>query len=447
MRHVLIADDSKSIRLSLRDTLEDCGLAVTESVNGVDCLAKAKSGNFDLIVTDLEMPVMDGFTLCSELKKEAGTRSIPIIIFSSLGSEENIEACFQLGAWAFVPKTADNEMRQCIQTWLATPVSVQHTKALVIDDSPTILNAIAEELACDGYRVATALNAEDALETIRLGYLPDIIVSDLHMPGMGGLGLLAHLRKEPALSKIPVVMMSADPGRASIRKTIQAGAASYLTKPFGSGQLAVHLDRILSDQFRILDEVLKRMEREQELFMAAMTSLVNALEAKDHYTRGHSEAVAEMAVLIGQAMGLPQPQLERLELAGRLHDLGKIGIRDEVLLKPGRLTPAEFEHIKTHTLVVGSILSPIPSVQDLVEAAVSHHEHWDGSGYPHGLAGEQIPLFARILAVADVYDALISNRSYRQRLGQKDAIAIIRDGIGSHFCPSASMAFLSIVDA
>lgn len=445
MNRVLIADDSRSIRFSLRKLLEDCGLQVTETENGADCLQMARLEPFDLIVTDLEMPVMDGFTLCAELKQQDSTRAIPIVIFSSLDSEAHVEAGFQLGACAFVAKTNADELRDWVFTWMERHHIQHHRLALVVDDSPTILKAVAYELSCDGYQVKTAPNGEQALAILNDGYQPDIIVSDLHMPGMGGLGLLTQLRQDPQLRRIPVVMMSSDPGRASILKTIQAGAVSFLTKPFGYSQLAVHLDRILSDQFSIINEARKNLELEQQLLMAAMTSLVNALEAKDHYTRGHSEAVAEMAGMIGRQLGLDQVQLDRLELAGRLHDLGKIGIRDAVLLKSGPLTPEEYDHIKTHVSLGETILSPIPSIQDIVEAMASHHERWDGSGYPRGLAGEQIPLFGRIIAIADVYDALISVRSYRVKMTTIEAIKIIKGEIGTHFCPRVGAAFLRIL--
>jgi response regulator RpfG family c-di-GMP phosphodiesterase len=445
MNQVLIADDSKSIRLSLRSLLEEAGFVVSETQNGAECLDAARRGDFNLIITDLDMPVMDGFTLCRELKKDPTTQTIPIIIFSSLDSEERVAAGFRLGAWAFVSKSTPDDLELCLRTWLDRHQGRHGLKVLVVDDSPVILESITQELSCDGYHVRPASDGEDALRQLGDGYRPDIIVSDLYMPRVDGFGLLSQLRRHPELNNIPVVIMSSNPDRAAIMKAIQAGAASYLTKPFGSGQLAVHLDRILSDQFQILNETRKRLEREQELFVAAMSSLVNALEAKDQYTRGHSEAVAEMSALIGSQMGLDDTSLERLHLAGRLHDLGKIGIRDSVLQKAGTLSKEEFAHIKTHTIIVESILSPIPSVQDLVEAACSHHEHWDGTGYPKGLAGEDIPLFGRIIAVADVYDALTSDRSYRSRMSSVEAIKVIRDGIGRHFCPQTGQAFLSIM--
>ena len=147
--------------------------------------------------------------------------------------------------------------------------------------------------------------------------------------------------------------------------------------------------------------------------LSSITSLIQALEARDVYTRGHSEAVAEIAVGMGRVMGFEDDELESLEIAARLHDLGKIGIPDSVLLKPGKLTVKEYEVIKTHPTIGAGILEPIPSMAPLIPAVMSHHERMDGKGYPQGLKGKDIPLWARIIAVGDIYHALTSNRPYR----------------------------------
>lgn len=447
MRHALIVDDSKSIRLSLRTLMESLGFSVSEAKDGAACLQIVRLKGADLIITDLDMPVMDGFTLCRELKSDPATRSIPIIIFSSLDNEDQIAAGFCLGAWAFISKNTPDELEKCVANWLDRHQEHQGKRGLqvlVVDDSTAILENITNELSCDGYLLQTACNGQQALQLLNGGYRPDIIVSDLYMPELDGFGLLKQLRRHTELSSIPVIIMSTDTGRSAVMRASHAGAASYLTKPFGSGQLSIHIERILSDQFLILDATRKRLEREQELFIAAMTSLVNALEARDHYTRGHSESVAEMAALIGNQLGMDDMQLERLRLAGRLHDLGKIGIRDAVLLKQGELTPEEFEHIKTHTVVVETILSPLPAVQDLLQAATSHHERWDGSGYPKGLKEHQIPLLGRIIAVADVYDALTSDRPYHPKINTAEAVEIIGKGSGTHFCPDIVKVFQAL---
>jgi HD-GYP domain-containing protein (c-di-GMP phosphodiesterase class II) len=205
--------------------------------------------------------------------------------------------------------------------------------------------------------------------------------------------------------------------------------------------LVVTIEKLLSDHFQRMLEERERLVLEQKLTVGSIASLINALEARDKYTSGHSESVTRISIAIGRELGFSDMELNRLQIAASLHDLGKIGVRDNVLLKPGKLTQDEFEHIQTHTIVVQDILKPLPGMDDVLVAASSHHERWDGTGYPNGLKGEDIPLVGRIIAVADVFDALISDRPYRDGMPMEEALQIISEGIGSHFCPTVGAAF------
>jgi len=444
--NILIADDSKTNRNSLINMLSQFKNTIFEADNGLEALDHIKHNRIDLIITDLVMPRMDGFTLCRELKSNEETRSIPIIIFSDFSDKKRVEEGFTLGAWAFVPKSQPDELLRIVTKWNESHYLVNKWSVLVVDDSPTINYVVKDELTLDGYKVITAISGQEAWDILQKPELrPDIIVTDIEMPGMNGLDLLQKIKRDRNLSGIPVVVMSSDSDRSTIMKTVQAGAVSYLTKPFGSGQLSLNLELILSNQFRLLDEVRKRIETERQLLFASITSLANALEAKDLYTRGHSEAVAKMAVMIGQEMGFSERQLEQLELAGLLHDLGKIGIKDNVLSKKGPLNREEYDHIKTHVELLEVILTPITSAYEILRAARSHHERWDGKGYPRGLKGTQIPLEGRILKLADVYDSVTSIRPYRDAISKDKALRIIRDGMGTEFCPTVTPIFLSLV--
>ncbi len=289
----------------------------------------------------------------------------------------------------------------------------QAVKILVVDDSISIRLYLQEELNKEGYQVFIAENGKNALEIIET-ISPDLILSDVYMPKMNGIELCAALRGNPLYAGIPFVVMSTEKDANNMRQMMKYGAAAFIIKPFNIEQLIMTLNNILSYEFTLLLKEKQRLSGEQKLLLAGITSLVNALEARDHYTRGHSERVAQiLAGLVKHAGGSDQ-EVERAQIAGRLHDIGKIGIRDNVLLKPGRLSFDEFEHIRQHPLIGAAIIETIPSIADIVPVVSFHHERVDGNGYPQGLVGDSIPLWARMTAVADTYDALTSDRPYRK---------------------------------
>ena len=222
--------------------------------------------------------------------------------------------------------------------------------------------------------------------------------------------------------------------------------SAFISKPFNIDMLVLTIEKILSDHFQTMLEERERLVVERKLTLGSISSLINALEARDKHTRGHSESVTMLSAAIGTELKLSNAQMTRLLIAGNLHDLGKIGVRDNVLLKPGKLTDDEYEHIKTHTVVVKDILAPLHDMEDILFAASSHHERWDGSGYPSGLKGNEIPLFGRIIAVADVYDALTSDRPYRNGMSKGKALAIISEGRNTHFCPVIVDAFFQYIE-
>ncbi len=316
----------------------------------------------------------------------------------------------------------------------------QGVKILVVDDSVSIRLYLQEELGKEGYQVFIAEDGQNALEIIATTS-PDLILSDVFMPKMNGIELCAALRENPLYAGIPFVVMSTEKDAGNMRQMMKYGAAAFIIKPFNIEQLIMTLNNILSYEFTLLLKEKERLSGEQKLFLAGITSLVNALEARDHYTRGHSERVARiLAGLVKHAGGSDQ-DVKRAQIAGRLHDIGKIGIRDNVLLKPGRLSFDEFEHIRQHPLIGASIIETIPSISDIVPVVAFHHERMDGNGYPRGLVGDSIPLWARMTAVADTYDALTSDRPYRQGMSHEKAFDIIEKASGSQLCPDTVRLF------
>ena len=222
---------------------------------------------------------------------------------------------------------------------------------------------------------------------------------------------------------------------------ISQGASAYMVKPFNMEQFLITVEKLMSEQFRMLDSERKRLELERGSMLSTITALVTALEARDPYTHGHSARVSEYSIAIGKEMNLDAKTLEILEIAGKLHDVGKIGISDLLLLKPGKLTDEEVKTFNAHPSIGASILTPIPSLEEMVPIVELHHEHFDGLGYPKGLKGEDIPLMARICAVADCYDALTSDRPYRKGFPKNKALNIISEVRGTQLCPEAVDAF------
>lgn len=439
---VLIVDDSPASRQMVHTILEEMGLDVTEADDGTAALDLAQNQAFDLVVTDVNMPVMDGLELCETLKHNETTQALPVIILSSRDSDADIEAGFSAGAAAYVPKNQVAELSEQVRLLLDRHGFLKERLALVVDDSKAIRTMVADDLRKEGFKVQKAADGEKALRILDKGLMPDIIVTDLEMPRLNGLELIREITSRPRYMHIPVVVMSTHGERSAMLPAMHAGAASYITKPFRGEQLAILLERLLSDQVSLIMSERRRLESKERIFMAAMTSLTNALEARDGYTRGHSDAVSDYSVRIGKAMGFTPVQLERLRLAALLHDIGKIGVRDDVLLKPGRLTDEEYAHVKRHPTIALQILKPLPDQQEAFDAAAFHHERWNGSGYPNGLAGKDIPLLARIVAVADVFDALTSDRPYRKGMDRMQALEIILDGRGKEFCPKCVDAFM-----
>jgi len=443
---ILVVDDSNSVRYIMQKSLTEAGMDVSLACDGAEGLAKAMDGDFDLIITDIDMPKMDGLELCTRLRQEFKTSHIPIIALSTRDSDAQVEEGFRVGVDAYLAKGANiKENVERIKDILSAKSFLTGSKILVVDDSSSVRLFLKAGLEKEGFIVQTSANGKEALGMLP-DVRPDLIVSDLMMPEMDGGELCRAVKKSEEFATIPIVIMSTLTDKPLMRRLMRGGAATYLIKPFTITQLTITIEEIFSSNFRLLLEEKERLTMERDLTLAAIASLIEALEARDSMTRGHSERVALIAVGIGEELDFKPSELERLLLIGRLHDLGKIGVRDDVLLKKDRLNDMEFEHIKDHSKVVADILRPIKSLHDILEVTTSHHERWDGKGYPDGLTGENIPLRARIIAMADLYEAVTSERPYRDSMPRQVALQIITDERGKQLCPTCVDAFMKWYD-
>lgn len=322
-----------------------------------------------------------------------------------------------------------------------SPEGMKNKSILVVDDSRSIREFMQTNLTSAGFSIITVGNGKEALAMMSERPV-DMVISDIHMPVLDGKAFRAKMLENPKYAAIPFVAMSTDDSAENVRLMREMRATAFLSKPFRVDQMVLLIERILDYKDLLLRANEEMESQEKRMLLSSIMSLAQALDARDKYTHTHSDCVASTATKIVLQMGGEASLVEMVNIAGRLHDIGKVGIPDSILQKPGSLTDQEFEIIKTHPSIGAKILEPIPSLNQVARIIRAHHEHLDGSGYPDGLAGENIPLLARVLALADVYDALTSDRPYRLGMGREQALMIMRKGRGSHFCPKCLDAFL-----
>jgi putative two-component system response regulator len=442
--NILIADGSAVVRSLLSQELGKSGASIALCDDGEQALDEVISGEFDLVIADADLPKMNGIELCRRIKTHPRTQQIPVAILNSLDSEENVQLGYQAGACACINKAQAREsLLESIENALYKATLQRGRLILVVDDSLTVRSLVSKGLKNAGFQVIQAENGSVALDILKQ-QKPDLILSDIDMPIMNGEAFCQAVHEDPILAAIPFMVMSANNQRPIMRRMMQLGADSYLVKPFNVDQLVITVEKLLSDQLLLLNKEKERLANEQRLILASITSLCCALEARDAYTRGHSEAVSDIAVKIAMNMSISPEEIELIRLGGKLHDIGKIGVVDSVLLKPGKLTDEEFDLIKKHPVIGAEILRPVPSLAKIIPIVLYHHERLDGKGYPEGLKGNAIPLWARITAVGDTYHALTSDRPYRKGMPHDKALQILLSISGTQLCPDCVEVFMKM---
>ena len=346
---------------------------------------------------------------------------------------------------------------------------VDKPTVLVVDDTPDNLTLITNLLK-DRYRTKIATNGEKALKVAVTGTPPDLVLLDIMMPVMDGYEACRRLKADRKTSGIPVIFLTAKTEEADETLGFEAGAVDYITKPISPpillARVETHLqlkavrDFLVDKAVFLEEEVLKRTREVQMIQDVTIVAMASLAETRDNETGNHIRRTQNYVRVLAKQMQthprfrdvLTDETIELLYKSAPLHDIGKVGIPDRILLKPGKLTPEEFEIMKTHTtlgrdaiLAAEARLDVSNSFLSLArEIAYSHQEKWDGSGYPEGLSGDDIPVSARLMAVADVYDALISRRVYKAPLSHDDAVAVIVEGSGAHFDPDLVTGFVEL---
>jgi putative two-component system response regulator len=322
-------------------------------------------------------------------------------------------------------------------------------RILVVDDEAANVRTLSRILRTAGYTNVVATT--DPTEVLALfgEQEPDLVLLDLHMPVLDGVAVLERLAEVAApYSYLPVLVLTGDSSQQARRRALSKGAKDFVIKPFEVDEVLLRIHNLLetkqlhreiaTENIQLEQRVKERTTELESAHLDTLERLAVAAEFRDDDTGKHTERVAAISAILGRAAGLEEEEVELLRRAAPLHDLGKIGIPDAILRKPGSLTPVEWEVMKTHTTAGARILGGGKSrIIRLAETiALSHHERWDGSGYPQARSGEAIPLAARVVAVADVFDALTSDRVYRRAWASDDVLAYIQSHAGTHFDPT-----------
>ena len=299
-------------------------------------------------------------------------------------------------------------------------IEMESPSILVVDDVKSNLELMEAVFIKEGFRVYTALRADAAIDLF-ISQSIDLAVLDVMMPGVDGFELCARLKDISGRRFFPVILLTALTDRQSKIKGIASGADDFITKPFDNSELMMKIKSLLK---------LKRLNEELDHSENIILTLAVAMEARDPYTKGHSTRVSKLSVDFVSFLGLPETDRKEMKKAGILHDIGKICLSESLLRKPGPLTREEVEMIKTHSVLGEDLCRPLVSMKKILPSIRHHHERWDGGGFPDGIGGEEIPLMARILAIVDSFDAMVSVRPYRDRR----SVAVTLDTMKSEQC-------------
>ena len=461
---ILVVDDTEVNLAVVKNLLKKTKIAIDTASSGTEAINKFKAGSYDIVFIDHMMPDMDGIETLTKMKEIKGAEATTFIIFTANAVSGARQMYLDAGFEDYLSKPVDGRrleeiiLRYLPKDKVLTPserdnddlsgaLLRQKSKVLVIDDDEVICATVSQILgnSFDVFSCNDPLLAEK--EAVDL--LPDLILLDLNLGGKSGFEVLHELKKNVSTSDIPVMFLTADEDRENEALGLKNGALDFIRKPVVPEVLLQRSKRIVTlDRFQkdLQGEVRKQSHRAERISREMMLALSHTVDAKDHYTKGHSERVAAYAAEIGRRLGKNPEEQRRLYEIGLLHDIGKIGIPEDIINKTERLSEAEFAQIKTHTVIGYEILKGIADMQELSLGARSHHERFDGRGYPDGLVGSNIPEVARIICVADCYDAMTSTRTYSVPKPQEKVRAEFERCSGYQFDPEIAKIMISMID-
>ncbi|MEZ4360353.1 MAG: response regulator [Kofleriaceae bacterium] len=488
--HILVVDDERVIREILAEFLTLEGYSVRTVEDGEKALTELRLRPYDLVITDLKMPRISGLQLLEKIGQEH--ISVLTILMTGFGTVETAIEAMKRGAYDYllkpfkveeviqtVQRALDRQQLQAENMRLREALTIYRvSEAIALStDVERVLDVVLRAAIDEARADVATLHLRD----LRTGRYEERVKVETGARAAGGLptprfsALLEHFQQG-----LPLVAHGARAGKFFSESLVDDALSSYLAVPLQVGgtmvgvlnvfsftagkkfdeghrkMLAVLASRAASaidnarlySDLRQSNEELRRANQSlEEVFQQTVAGFAQALEETDLYTRGHSERVAVYSEIIGRGLQLPAPELQRLIQAGVMHDVGKIGVRYDMLNKPGKLTSEEIAVFRQHPEKGKRILEPVPCLHGLIDGCWCHHEWFDGGGYPRGLSGQNIPLVGRIVAVADAYDAMTSDRAYRRALRHEVAISEIERCSGTQFDPEISDAFLKLLTA
>lgn len=320
---------------------------------------------------------------------------------------------------------------------------------LIVDDEFAGRQTLESVLEGEGYDLVMAENGLQAIEKAKK-HLPDVILLDLMMPGMTGFEVCQHIRNDPQLAEIPIIVLTALDDRESMLTALKSGADDFISKPFDRHELRARLIGItrLNRYHKLIEERAKLKEANAQLlsaYEATIEGWSRALDLRDKETEGHSQRVTKLTVDLAAEFGMNEEQLLHIRRGALLHDIGKLGVPDAILHKTGLLTDEEWVVMHKHPQFAYNMLHSVEYLRPALDIPYCHHEKWDGSGYPRGLKGDEIPIGARLFAIVDVWDALNSDRPYRSAWKKEEVFAFIQEQAGKHFDPKVVEVFFRVI--
>ena len=452
MAKILLVDDNEINLMMTEMVLSEMHYEVATAASGEAAIELLQKEPFDLMLLDIVMEGMSGIETLARIRKTPEISSIRAIFLTSSSHMADMTEAIRLGALDFIRKPAlPEKLYSAVRQALLVR---EKDTILAVDDDEMNLFAI-ESLLGIRYNVHCVSSGAEALKALE-SEKPDLILLDLHMPDMGGLEVLERIHDVEGCENLPVVFLTADNDADTEAQLFNAGAMDFIAKPLVM-QVALQRIRRILELKRLQDSLHEEVNRKtiavqesnqkiNNLSDQIIRALSGAIDAKDSYTNGHSSRVAEYSRELARRLGKSEAERAAIYNIALLHDVGKIGIPEGIINKPGRLTDEEYATIKSHAMKGYEILKTISEMPELSIGARWHHERYDGKGYPDGKEGENIPEIARIICVADCYDAMTSDRVYRKALPQHIVREEIESNKGTQFAPRVAEVMLQMID-
>ncbi|MBE6913796.1 MAG: response regulator [Ruminococcaceae bacterium] len=460
---ILVVDDTEMNLSVIQNLLKKTKIRIDTALSGRDAIALAASTEYDAAFFDHMMPDMDGIETLAAFRKTEKNQKTPAVALTANAISGARRMYLNAGFTDYLSKPVDGiKLEKMLLSLLpkekiekpgAPEAEPKHrpgsetSKILVIDDDEavgTLIKTVLQPL----YDISVSLTGADAVRLAR-SMSPDLIMLDIHLADSNGFSVMQELKNDPQTADIPVLLVTGDNDASAEENGFRSGASDYIRKPFVPDVLKQRVKRIVDlyhYQQSIEREVEKQTSRSKRLTREMMLALSKAVDTKDHYTDGHSRRVAALCAEIGRRLGKnAHEQIELYEI-GLLHDIGKIGVHEDIIRKSARLSDAEFEIVKSHAVNGYEILKEITDMPRLCDGARWHHERFDGTGYPDGLKGAEIPEAARIVCIADCYDAMASTRTYSLPKTQSEIRAEIVRCRGTWFDPQIADVLLAMID-